>query len=293
MKKINKKEEVVQTTKTAIIDCEEVEITIAHTKYSMRKPTDRKNLMKTLDRSKLFSCIFHLAKPKIFWEAGIQLMDENNQTIKEGTENVYVLCPTADTHWRVAVEEKLHNVEVHDFESVQDYAQAIGCTNLYSRGLNKTEKMGVAALATGNDACQMVFDFATEHKMSTSTAQHYLDFSIKPTALLELTMGNSPENVPTLGRSLEEAKVLFDVVKRKFNKNAEKRYIIRPINTLLHMVNKGYSTDTMKKAIDSITEMEANTIEHAPNGQREAMVSSTLTTYLDDIKNKQKEKDVA
>jgi hypothetical protein len=259
----------------------------------MELPKDGKKLIDSLDRNKMFSCIFHLAKPEIFWDAGIQLLDENNNPIERGTENVYVLCPTTGTYWRVAVEEKLLNVEVHDFASVQDYAQAVGCTNLYSRGLNNTEKMGVAALATGNEACQAVFDFAKDHKMSTSTAQHYLDYSIKPTVLLELMMGNSIKNVPTNGRTTEEAKELLEIVEGKFGEMAVKRYVIRPINTLLHMENKGYSMDLIKLAVRTLTDMEVKTIEVATNGQKEAMVSSTLTTCLDELKKMQEQKEAA
>ncbi len=284
---------VERTTKVAIIDGEERKIVVAHTKYSMELPKDKKKLIGSLDRSKMFSCLYHLAKPEIFWNEGIQLFDENNQPIEIGTKNVYVLCPTAGTYWRVGVDDKLQHVEVHDFQSVQDYAQAVGCSNLYSRGLNNTEKMGVAALATGDKACQAVFDFAKEHNLSASTAQHYLDYSIKPTLVLGLMMGNIPEGVPTLGRSTAEAKELLDVVKEKFKKIAEKRYIIRPINTLLHMESKGYSLLFMKKAIKMLTEMETQTIEKAPNGQRETMVSSILTTYLEKLKSNQEEKKAA
>ena len=106
-------------------------------------------------------------------------------------------------------------------------------------------------------------------------------------------MGKPTENVPTLGRTAEEAKALFDVIKTKFKKTADKRYIIRPVNTLLHMENKDYSMDLMKKAINSLSEMDTKTIEEAQNGQREAMVSSTLTTHLDKIKNCQEEKEAA
>ena len=289
----NKNSTVAQTTRVAIIDGVERVITVAHTKYSMELPKDKRKLLDSLDLSKLFACIYHLAKPEIFWDADIQLLDDNNQPIERGTENVYVSCPTSGTYWRYAVDKKLEIVEVHDFASVQDYAQAIGCTNLYSRGLNNTEKMGVAALATGDEACQAVFDFAKEHEISASTAQHYLDYSIKPTSLLELTMGNSVENVPILGRTTKEAEALLDVVKSKFKKSAEKRYIIRPINTLLHMENKGYSIELMKVALKSLTKMETETIEAAPNGQRETMVTSTLTTCLDKLKNRQEEKEAA
>lgn len=284
-----KNEEVAQTTRIAIINGEEVSIIVAHTEYGMELPKDKKKLIESIDQNKMLNCIYHLATPEIFWEAGIKLLDEENNPIEKSTENVFVLCPTADTYWRIAVDGKLNSVEIHTFKSVEEYAQAIGCTNLYSRGLNNVEKMGIAALATGDEACQTVFQFAKEHNMSVSTAQHYLDYSIKPTAVLGLMIGFQTNNVPTLGRTIEEAKALLGVVKSKFEKNAEKRYIIRPINTLLHMVNKDYSLDLMKEALKSLSEMDTNTIENALNGQREAMVSSTLTTHLDKLKSDQKE----
>ena len=49
----------------------------------------------------------------------------------------------------------------------------------------------------------------------------------------------------------------------------------------------------MKTAIRMLTEMETLTIEKAPNGQRETMVSSALTTYLDKLKSNQEEKKAA
>lgn len=289
----DEKEKVGHPTRIAIINGEEITIVVAHTKYGMELPKDKKNLCGSIDHNKMLSCIYHLATPEIFWEAGVELLDEGNSPIGKDTENVFVLCPTADTYWRVAVDDKLNRVEVHTFKSVEEYAQTIGCTNLYSRGLSNVEKMGIAALATGDKACQTVFQFAKEHKMNVSTAQHYLDYSIKPTTVLELMMGVPNNNVPTLGRTAEEAEALLDVVKSKFEKNAQKRYIIRPINSLLHMDNKGYSMNLIKEAIESLSEMDTNTIENALNGQREAMVSSTLTTYLDKLKNNQEEKEAA
>ena len=286
-------EMVERPTKVAIIDGEERKITVAHTEYSMELPKDKVHLIDSIDRSKMLKCIFHLAKPKIFWDANLQLFDDNNQPIEKGTENVFVSCPTSGTYWRFATDEILENVEVHNFASVQDYAQAIGCTNLYSRGLNNTEKMGVAAMATGDEACKTVFEFSKKHKMSTSTAQHYLDYSIKATTLLELTMGNIIENIPVLGRTVDEAEALLDVVKGKFAKIAEKRYIIRPINALLHMEGKGYSIEIMKLAIESLTEKETKEIKYAQNGIREAIVSSTLTSCLDKLKTQQEKRNAA
>lgn len=290
---IKEKESVVPKTRVAIIDGEEKNILVAHPEFGMAQPKDKNGLFTKIDSSKIMTCIFHFSRPELFWDEGYDLYDENNNLIERGTPDVLVHAQTPDDYWKIGLLEKLEHVEVIDFASVREFAQIVGTTNLYSRGLNSSEKMGVAAVASGNEDCQIIFDFAKQHKMSISTAQHYLDYSIKPATLQELMMGKPTENVPTLGRTAEEAKALFDVIKTKFKKTADKRYIIRPVNTLLHMENKDYSMDLMKKAINSLSEMDTKTIEEAQNGQREAMVSSTLTTHLDKIKNCQEEKEAA
>ena len=274
--------EVAQTTRIAIINGEEVSIIIAHTEYGMEMPKDKKNLMGSLDKNKMLSCIFHLAKPEIFWAADMKLVGENNEPIEKDTANVYVLCPTADSYWRLAVEEKLQNVEVHDFTNVQEYAQAIGCTNLYSRGLSNTEKMGVAALATGDEASKAVFEFAKKYAMPITTAQLYFDYKVKPTVILSMTMGEMPEVIPTLGRSVEDAEELFEQAQFTFKKNALKRYAIRSINSLLH---KGdYSFDEVVVVLKAIPANEVATVEAAKCEDRQDCITSVLTKWLEVLK---------
>lgn len=53
-------------------------------------------------------------------------------------------------------------MEIHDFESVADYAQHIGETVLISRMPSKVEEMGIAALATGDEAVKEAYEFAIE-----------------------------------------------------------------------------------------------------------------------------------
>ena len=271
--------EVAQTTRIAIINGEEVSIIIAHTEYGMEMPKDKKNLMGSLDKNKMLSCIFHLAKPEIFWAADMKLVGENNEPIEKDTANVYVLCPTADSYWRLAVEEKLQNVEVHDFANVQEYAQAVGCTNLYSRGLNNLEKMGVSALATGDEACKTVYDFAKENNLNVTTAKLYLDYRVKPTDILSMTMGVLEESRPELGRSKEEAQKLLDKALEKFGKNALKRYVIRAVNSILHG-DDGYSLEQVKDAIGLVTETEVDSIKDANSADKESIISSKLTKWL-------------
>lgn len=286
-----KNEEVAQTTRVIIIDGEERNIIIAHTDYGMEQPKDTKDLMSNIDRTKMLSCKYHFSTPEIFWNEGIELKDENEKIIEAGTENVLVLCPTADTYWRFGLEDKIVEPEVHDFSSVQEYAQAVGCTNLYSRGLSNTEKVGVAALATGNEACKTVFLFAKKHKMNITTAKLYLDCTMKPTSILEMTMGKEQENKLTLGRKEKDAEKLLDAVTKKFNKDSGKRYIIRAINTLLR--KDEYSLTQVKNALRRVTEDEKINFECATSEEKQAEITKVLTQHLEAIKREEQQKEAA
>lgn len=277
---MNKNEgKVVHPTKNAIIEGEEKSIVVAHTEYDMELPKDKRNLMDKVDKAKLFSCIYHLAKPDIFWQEGFMLLDENNNIIESGTDDVYVFCPTADTYWRIDIEEVMKHVEIHNFGSVQEYAQAVGCANLYSRGLSNIERIGVAALATGDEACKTVFDFAKENKLNVTTAKLYLDYKVKPTDIQGMTMGVVQEARPELGRTKEEAQELLNKATEKFGKNALKRYVIRVVNSLLHK-NNDYSLIQMLDAINMVTDVEVDTIKDTNSAEKELIITNILTKWL-------------
>lgn len=273
-------EEVVNVTKTAVINGEDKEIVLAYTEYDMEQPKDSRKLMEKIDTSKLFKCFYHLTKPDIFWKEGVKLVDENGNIIEEGTENVYVSCPTSETFWRRGLEEKLEYVEIHTFKSVKEYAQAVGCTNLYSRGLSNIEKIGIAALATGDEACKTVFEFAKENKLNVTTAKLYLDYKVKPADIQSMTMGIWEEARPELGRKKEEAQELLDKVKEKFGKNAQKRYVIRVVNSLLR-TNDDYSLEKVKEAIGKVTEAEEDKIKDANSAEKESIISNILTKLIE------------
>lgn len=280
--KVNVAESVEKSalaTRRAIIEGKEQEIIVAHTEYDMELPKDKNNLMEKVDKTKLLKCYFSFARPQVFWDEDVQLYDENGSQIKEGTDNVYVFCPTGDTYWRLAIEEVLEIAEIRDFESVMDYAQAVGTTNLYSRGFSNIEKMGVAALATGDEACKAVFEFAKENKLNITAAKLYLDYKVKPADVQSMTMGVIDEIRPETGRTKEEAKLLLESAKTKFVKNAKKRYVIRVVNSLLHS-NEDYSLKQIVKAIDSVTEEENVRIETVNSSEKEAVISNILTTWL-------------
>ena len=275
---MKKKEKAVQTTKLAKINGEYIEITPAYTEYSMELPDYNEKLCEKLDRSKLFPVLFNFANPEIFWKEGIQLYDRTGQAIEKGTPNVYVDCSRADS-WRVWIDKKLERVELHEYDSVQDYAQAVGASNLYSRGLNNTEKIGIAALATGNEAYKAVFEFAKKHGLTSTAANLYLDVKMTKLQMMKMSTGLEPKTRPELGRSVEEAEAIFAQTTEVFGENAHKRYVIRPINTLTH--KKEYSREMIMNALCKIPKNEALTIEAAKPDDREIFVTDLISTYIE------------
>lgn len=272
-----KNEEVALSTRVAIIDGVERMITVAHTKYAMELPKDKKELCKKLDPSKMLSVIYHLTKPELFWQEGYDLYDENGNIIEKGTPNVLVHVQTSEDYWRVGLEERLEKVEMVEFSTVQEYAQTVGCTNLYSRGMTDTEKVGIAALSTGNKAYQAVYEFAKEHKLNLTTARQYLDVSMDKAQIMEMSIGLVPENAPKQGRTKKQAADLLKLAEKVFGKNARKRYVIRPLNSLSH---QDYSSDMIKQALKAITESETIKVEASSPDDRESLVSNLLTRHI-------------
>lgn len=286
-----KKKKVVPTTKLAQINGEYVEITPAYTEYSMELPEYNEKLCEKLDHGKLLPVIFNFAKPEVFRKEGVQLYDRAGKAIDEGTPNVYVVCSTADS-WRVWVDKNLERVELHEYSSVQEYAQAVGATNLYSRGLNNTEKIGIAALATGNEAYRAVFEFAKNHGLTPTTANLYLDVKMTKTQMMKMSTGMVPKTEPVLGRSTDEAEALLAHTTEVFGENAHKRYVIRPINSLTH--KKEYSCEMIMNALCKITKNEASTIEAAKPDDREIFVTDLISSYIEnDQQPKSVEKEAA
>ena len=288
----NKNSTVAQTTRVAIIDGVERVITVAHTKYSMELPKDKKELCKKLDPNKMLSTTYHFSKPELFWQEGCDLYDENNNLIEKGTPDVFVFIQKSDNFWRIGLEDRLEKTELVEFSTVQEYAQVVASTNLYSRGMTDTERVGVAALATGNKAYMAVYEFAKEHKMNLTTAKMYLDVAMSKTQIMEMSIGNMPEFAPKMGRTQKQAAELLKQAENSFGENARKRYVIRPVNTLGHQPE--YGREMILKALKDITKEDALKVDIASSDAREAMVTSLLTKYLE--KNLQKggiEKQVA
>lgn len=270
-----------KSNKVAMIEGVETNIILAKTPYSMELPKDKSNIIGLLDKNSLLDCLFHLATPEIFWNEHVELKDLDGHVIEAGTDNVYVICDTADSYWRYAVEGVLKHVQVHNFNSVQEYAKTIGSTMLYSRGLSNVEKIGVAALATGNEAYMTVFDFAKEHKVPMNTAQAFLGMKMVSVETLIMTTGQCPKITPQLGRTLEEAEKLIAQLELTFPKNYKKRYPINVINSLLKQ--EKYDLELMINTLKIIPANEITMAELMACEDRENCISSVLTSWLNRI----------
>jgi hypothetical protein len=162
---------------------------------------------------------------------------------------------------------------------VQEYAQVVGNSVLLSRGLSNVEKVGYAALATGNEAYREVFSFAKRNNVPMNTAQLYLDLQLKPVTTQLMMIGKEPKTVPALGRTPDMAQALFEQNEKTFNRGgATKRYAIRVENTILN--NQKYSFDELMEALKTIPADEIATTELQGCAEKELCIMETLTSWM-------------
>ena len=269
-----------KTAVIAVIDGEEKEITLARTIYSMDElKKNQEKLLEAVDRSKLLDQLFHLATPEIFWQAGISLFDLNGDEIAEGAENVLVPVETATTYWRFTFDAVLSHVQVHTFESVEEYAQVAGATDLFSRTRNTVEKIGVAALATGDATYKAVYELSRRTGMPGSTAMAYLGVQLKGTATLEMTMGINSKGTPVASRTFDEAFALYQQISFTFTPaEARKRYPIRAVNSVMHV--GGYDLATIMDALRSIPSHEVHRAMLMDCGTKETCIGQVLLNFI-------------
>lgn len=270
--------ELPTTVRTTIGDTE-VEFTPAFTDYSMEQPKKKESLLKNSDADKRMDVIFHFATPDVFWNEGVNLFDRNGKTISKDTPNVLVACDMADTYWRIFLDDVLANVQIHQFESVQEYAQVVGNSVLLSRGLSNVEKVGYSALATGNEAYREVFCFAKRNNVPMNTAQLYLDLQLKPVTTNLMLLGKEPKTVPTLGRTPDIAQALYEQNEKTFSRGgATKRYAIRVENNILK--NQKYSFDELMEALKTIPADEIAMTELQGCAEKELCIMETLSSWM-------------
>ena len=273
-------------TVKAQINGEVQDIILARHKYSMEglKASQQKQL-ELIDKSKMLGVIFHLATAEVFYEAGIELRDLDNNEIPAGTENVFVPVETADTFYRFTIDDVLENVEVHTFANVQEFAEVTGTTTLFSRGLTSKEKIGVAALATNDEVCNAIFDLALEGNMPASTAQLYLGVQVKGVTTAMMATGYKPKDIEGLGRTYAEAKELFEIVSAVFGVNeAKKRYAVRAINYL--QKSEGISLEQIHNALETIPANEVAKAKLMNCGEKETCIVTVLLIWIKSQENK-------
>lgn len=279
-------EETPFRTVKAQIQGEVQDIILARHKYSMEglKASQKKQL-ELIDKTKMLGVIFHLATAEVFYEAGIELRDLDNNEIPTGTQNVFVPVETADTFYRFTIDDVLENVEVHTFANVQEFAEVTGTTTLFSRGLTSKEKIGVAALATNDEVCNAIFDLALEGNMPASTAQLYLDVQVKGVTTAMMTTGYKPKDISGLGRTYDEAKELFEIVSAVFGVNeAKKRYAVRAINYL--QKSEGISLEQIHNALETIPANEVAKAKLMNCGEKETCIVTVLLIWIKSQENK-------
>lgn len=279
-------EETPFRTVKAQIQGEVQDIILARHKYSMEglKASQQKQL-ELIDKSKMLGVIFHLATAEVFYEAGIELRDLDNNEIPAGTENVFVPVETADTFYRFTIDDVLENVEVHTFANVQEFAEVTGTTTLFSRGLTSKEKIGVAALATNDEVCNAIFDLALEGNMPASTAQLYLGVQVKGVTTAMMATGYKPKDIEGLGRTYAEAKELFERVSAVFGVNeAKKRYAVRAINYL--QKSEGISLEQIHNALETIPANEVAKAKLMNCGEKETCIVTVLLFWIKSQENK-------
>lgn len=275
-----------KTAVIAVIDGEEKEITLARTIYSMDElKKNQEKLLEAVDRSKLLDQLFHLATPEIFWQAGITLYDQNGEEITEGTKDVFVPVETATTFWRFTFDTVLKNVQVHTFESVEEYAQITGTTDLFSRSRNTVERVGIAALATGDETYNSVYELCRKTGMPGSTAMAYFGVQLKGSTTLAMSIGLNSNETPAINRTFEEALALYYQVCITFTPaEAKKRYPIRAINSVIYV--HGYTFDQVMNALQIIPSSEVHRLLVTECGSKESCISLVIQNCIEGIQRK-------
>ena len=181
--------------------------------------------------------------------------------------------------------------QIHDFESVADYTQHIGETVLISRMPSKVEEMGIAALATGDEAMRTVYEFAIDHHIPYTTALGFLDAEMKPIILKTMMRGIMPKSVFALGRSAEEAEQIFKAASATFDTDYKKRYVPRALNCLLKKHNQ--PLDVVINALNTIPASEVTMAKLTECGEKESCIVGRMLMWILENNRKNENKQAA
>lgn len=267
------------TTVKARIDGEVQTIIVAHTEYGMRHDKKMDKMLTTANRDKLLTPRYHFCKPDIFWKEGYNLFDNNGELIEQGTANVLTHCETPETSERIYIDDFLEDVEIHDFESAADYAQHIGETVLISRMPSKVEEMGIAALATGDEAVKEAYEFAIENGITYTQSLGFLAGEMKAATLKLMMRGVKAKPTLALGRTKEQAQMLYDESCKSLGEGeSKKRYVPRALNIILK--KEKFSFDMVIEALRTIPSSEVTMAKLADCGEKEACIAGALISWI-------------
>lgn len=230
-------------------------------------------------RDKLLTPRYHFCKPDIFWKEGYNLFDNNGELIEQGTANVLTHCETPETSERIYIDDFLEDVEIHDFESVADYAQHIGETVLVSRMPSKVEEMGIAALAIGDEAVKEAYEFAIENGITYTQSLGFLAGEMKAATLKLMMRGVKAKPTLALGRTKEQAQMLYDESCKSLGEGeSKKRYVPRALNIILK--KEKFSFDMVIEALRTIPSSEVTMAKLADCGEKEACIAGALISWI-------------
>lgn len=267
------------TAVKAHVDGEEVRIVVAHTEYGMRHDKKMDKMLTTANRDKLLTPRYHFCKPDIFWKEGYNLFDNNGELIEQGTTNVLTHCEPPETSERIYIDDFLEDVEIHDFESVADYAQHIGETVLISRMPSKVEEMGIAALATGDEAVKEAYEFAIENGITYTQSLGFMAGEMKAATLKLMMRGVKAKPTLALGRTKEQAQMLYDESCKSLGEGeSKKRYVPRALNIILK--KEKFSFDMVIEALRTIPSSEVTMAKLADCGEKEACIAGALISWI-------------
>ena len=270
---------VKPTTVKARINGEVQTIIVAHTEYGMRHDKKMDKMLTTANRDKLLTPRYHFCKPDIFWKEGYNLFDNNGELIEQGTTNVLTHCETPETSERIYIDDFLEDVEIHDFESVADYAQHIGETVLISRMPSKVEEMGIAALATGDEAVKEAYEFAIENGITYTQSLGFMAGEMKAATLKLMMRGVKAKPTLALGRTKEQDQMLYDESCKSLGEGeSKKRYVPRALNIILK--KEKFSFDMVIEALRTIPSSEVTMAKLADCGEKEACIAGALISWI-------------
>ena len=230
--------------------------------------------------------VYHLTTAEPFWDIeGATLIDlEGKEVTKEDVEqedaNAYVYIPTPETIVRIQNETGLEHVEIHDFKTLKEIAEAIGATSLLTKTLNKQELVNAASIVSGNEVYKNISKFAKEQGMPASTAQKYFGVKIEASQTVQLILGENVQNLETK-RTCEEAKELYEQIKESLGEKAARtRYAMEAINKIASDNGLKAQHDEIKGALKLISNEEKDEFERETSSEKTNWLNIRLTTKI-------------